>query len=403
MDKRQVRDEQLQYYDTEYEYVDDSENEEDEELDERNKEIGTEEDIIKKYVDGQLRIVRTTMDFSLYNLKQVIGDSDYIDTMPSYQRRNRWDKKKKSLLIESLLLNVPIPPIFLFEKDYNSYEVMDGRQRLKSITDFLEDDFALTSLEFWKELEGSKFSMLPDVLRKGLLRRTISAIVLLAETKSTVDDLDVRMVLFNRLNTGGIQLNPQELRNALYPGSFNDLLLRLSRSEDFTLAWNIPPKTENEHINPSTKLVNNKLYASMTDCELVLRFFAIRETILMDIKGSLRDILDKCMKRHKDDNSEEIKILQDLFHKCIRELNKLFDGQPFYLNNTNRNSQPLYDALMVAFSLIDERQLKSKEVIQKRLKAHLENTNDYQILTGKGNTVKAIKSRIELAKTILVG
>lgn len=90
-------------------------------------------DIVQRYSDAQLRIVRSSMDLSLHNLRQSLTDSSYINMNPAYQRRHRWDPKKRSQLIESLLLNIPIPPVFLFENAYNQYEIMDGRQRLEAI------------------------------------------------------------------------------------------------------------------------------------------------------------------------------------------------------------------------------------------------------------------------------
>ena len=86
--------------------------------------VETPEDALsKKYSDTQLRVVRSTLDFSLHTLKSALADPNYINISPSYQRRGRWDRKKRSLLIESFLLNVPIPPLFLFENDYNQYEL----------------------------------------------------------------------------------------------------------------------------------------------------------------------------------------------------------------------------------------------------------------------------------------
>jgi hypothetical protein len=193
-----------------------------EENDENEEQVETsttkqpkEEDISIKYANTQLRIVRTNLDYSIDYLKSSLGSS--IDLEPQYQRRSRWDNKKRSLLIESLLLNIPIPPIFLFEIEYGQYEVVDGRQRLETLKDFLDNLFPLKNLTYWKELNGKRFKELPVIIQRGLLRRTISATVLLAETTRPEDsEIDVRMVLFNRLNTGGVQLNPQELRNALY-------------------------------------------------------------------------------------------------------------------------------------------------------------------------------------------
>lgn len=361
----------------------------------------SEEQLIKKYSEGQLRIVRTTMDFPLNNLEQVFSDKNYLDLSPSYQRRNRWDLKKKSLLIESLLMNIPIPPVFLFEKEYNSYEVMDGRQRIQTITDFLENKFALVSLEFWKELRGKTFKELPIVLQRGLLRRTINAIVLLAETSRPGEsNVDVRMVLFRRLNTGGVRLNPQELRNALYPGRFNDMLLNVSRTQLFTDIWGIPEKTPDEDITPSNKLLKNHLYKSMGDCELVLRFFAIRETIQEGLKGSLRKILDDCMVRHMNDNDEKITFLSQLFLQTLSDLYQIFDEKPFLLPN-GKISSPLYDSLMVAYSSQKRNIIHKKDLIQSRLSEALADKYSYETLTGKGNSIQSIRDRVSLASSIL--
>lgn len=184
-------------------------------------------DPAEKYATSQLRVVRETKDYSLDYLKFALQPGGgLIDTSPKYQRRLRWNNKKKSLLIESFLLNIPVPPIFLFEYNYNAYEVIDGRQRLEALRAFLSNDFALTGLEYWPELGGKRFNDLPQVLQKGLMRRSLPAVVLLAETsKPSSEELDVRRVLFDRLNTGGVKLNPQELRNALYPGTLNSLLI----------------------------------------------------------------------------------------------------------------------------------------------------------------------------------
>ncbi len=379
----------------------DAESEENDEI----KPLLSEDDVLTKYSNGQLRIVRTTMDFSLHNLKQVLGDTSYLNLSPSYQRRNRWDLKKKSLLIESFLMNIPVPPIFLYEKDYNSYEVMDGLQRLQTINNYLDDQFPLKYLEFWDELNGKKFSELPTVLQRGLLRRTISAIVLLAESTRPEDsEVDIRLVLFKRLNTGGIQLNPQEIRNAIYPSKFNDMLIKVARSDLFTKIWGIPPKVDNEEIDPPQELLKNNLYRTMADCELVLRFFAIRDTIQYNLKGSLRKLLDTCMIRHLYDNDQKINELESLFLNNLHTLYEIFDKKPFILPQINRISAPLYDALMVAISFIDDKsKLKSKEEIKSSLSDYLNDPKTYEVLTGKGNTNSAIRDRVFLANKILVG
>ncbi len=252
-----------------------------------------------KYAESQLRVVREAKDYQLDYLQHALQPGrEIIDISPAYQRRLRWNNKKKSLLIESFLLNIPVPPIFLFERDYNEYEVIDGRQRLDAVSSFLSNDYALTGLEYWSELNKKRFNDMPKVLQRGLLRRSLAAVVLLAETKSTGENtIDVRRVLFDRLNTGGIRLNPQELRNALYPGTLNKLLIGLARSAPFTTAWKIPPYTPGEEKDPPEQLSNNALFASLADAELVLRFFALRDAFSTG-KGSLRQILDRYMAKH---------------------------------------------------------------------------------------------------------
>ncbi|WP_422528616.1 GmrSD restriction endonuclease domain-containing protein [Serratia fonticola] len=87
----------------------------------------------EKFAQSQLRVIRTSMDFTLHHLKQSLEDKEYINAAPKYQRRHRWDIKKRSQLIESFLMNIPVPPIFLYENDYNQYEIMDGRQRIDTL------------------------------------------------------------------------------------------------------------------------------------------------------------------------------------------------------------------------------------------------------------------------------
>lgn len=379
--------------------------EETDELDEQLESVliqqPKEEDISSKYTNTQLRIVRTNLDYSIDYLKSSLGSS--IDLEPQYQRRSRWDIKKRSLLIESLLLNIPVPPIFLFEIEYGQYEVVDGRQRLEALKDYLDNLFPLRNLTFWKELNGKRFKELPIIIQRGLLRRTISATVLLAETTRPEDsEIDVRMVLFNRLNTGGVQLNPQELRNALYDGHFNNMLFLISRTDLFTSIWNIPQKTSNEEIDPPKALINNALYKTMADCELVLRFFAIRETIVEKLKGSLKSLLDKSMKKHKDDSKDAVEKSKELFNNTLSDLFLLFDSRPFVLPNINKPSRALYDALMVAYSLLTKEQIDTKENINSKLIESLSIPETYDILLGKGNSIEAIRLRIDEAKRILM-
>jgi hypothetical protein len=226
----------------------------------------------------------------------------------------------------------------------------------------------------------------------------------LAETDN-IDDIDIRMELFNRLNTGGIQLNAHELRNATYPSQFNELIKKLSRHELFTGLWKIPPKEKNEETKPSKILSNNLLYKTMLDCELVLRFFAIREVMGDKYKGSLRSIMDKSMRTHCNDTKLECDNYEKIFLGTLQGLNKVYNGKSYVLlPDEKRYSRPLYDAITVAYSYAQERNLLNfLNNLPASMSKALDDNTKYDILIGKGNTVQAIKDRVNIVYKIITG
>jgi len=365
------------------------------------------ETIADKYSRSQLRVVRETKDFTLDYLKYALKiDSPIINVAPEYQRRQRWSLQKKSQLIESFLMNIPIPPIFLFARAYNKYEVVDGRQRLDTIREYLNDEFGLKGLDYWSELNNKTFQQLPDIIKRGLLRSSLPAIVLLTETRNSENDFDVRKFLFDRLNTGGDKLSPQELRNALYPGHFNKMLIRVARSDEFTKTWGIPAFSIGENEQIPDDLSKNVLYKNMADCELVLRFFAIEEAIKRSDRGSLKKLLDSCMERHYKDAPYTVEGLEKRYQIYFGLLFDIFDGMPFYIPNISRPSRTLYDAMMVAMSLLDmdELDVTQRANIQQRLQTTLDDPEKYELMVGrKGVLLDYIKQRIRIASTILTG
>lgn len=357
-----------------------------------------------KYASSQLRVVRETKDYQLDYLQHALQPGrELIDISPAYQRRLRWTSKKKSLLIESLLLNIPVPPIFLFERDYNEYEVIDGRQRLDAISSFLSNDYALTGLEYWPELARKRFADLPSVLRRGLLRRSLPAVVLLAETQGHDDEgLDVRRVLFDRLNTGGIRLNPQELRNALYPGTLNALLIELARSAEFTAVWDIPPHTAGEEADPPARLLRNPLFASLADAELVLRYFALDDAIAEARQGALRTLLDRYMARNATLPADRVDGMRARFLGSLGRLRSVFGADTFRLPGSRRLSRPLYDALMIAAGRAPCDDLEHRAAdVRAALAAALDHPEEYDVLVGRANTIGAVHERVHLAGRVL--
>ena len=133
---------------------------------------------------------------------------------PDFQRHFVWDSKKASRLIESALLSIPIPIIYISEEPDNKEYVIDGQQRLTSFFSFLDGkfpdggDFRLTGLNVFKELNGKKYDSLPEKLQD-----TIQYFKLRTVTFKRDSDPDLKFEIFERLNTGSVQLNDQELRN----------------------------------------------------------------------------------------------------------------------------------------------------------------------------------------------
>jgi hypothetical protein len=199
------------------------------------------------------------------------------------------------------LINIPVPPIVLYEKEFNFYEVIDGQQRITALRNFYENRLKLTGLELWPELNGRTYATLPAKIKAGIDRRSISSIVLITESASNPEEaLLLKQLAFERLNTGGVELSRQEVRNCLYYGKFNELLLDLTTNSIFTEAWGIP-------INKPEELVENNLYKKMEDAELVLRFFALRH--VEDFRRGMQGFLDLYMIKSMKLSDEDTELI----------------------------------------------------------------------------------------------
>lgn len=388
-----------------------------EELESDNVEKVTisESDIIKKYDEGQARIIIQRNDFLIPNILQMIKDREILNLAPSYQRRKRWDMTKRSHLIESLLINIPIPPIFLYERDLAKYEVMDGQQRMDAIRGFFKNEYTLTNLKKWPELNGRTYSALPARIQAGLTRRGLAAIIILTESGQSEDAaMEIRQYVFERLNTGGEKLNAQEIRNCIYASPFNDMLVEISRSSQFTNAWNIPPKERDEPQKVSKTLENNRLYSVMADCEIVLRFFALKD--MNYFKGGMKRALDDCMKRMKSLSKKECLALKVKYLNCLEIASKTFGPILFRLPNKKgeliaRHSVPLSDAILLGINSLNNTEKRtiqaSSAKVVGEMKKMLNSEESYKTLVGHANTKSSIVDRIDLVtkmfKTVAKG
>lgn len=178
-----------------------------------------EDENLSSEIPKEQRILRTqAYDKSISDIVSMIKDGDVV-LNPDYQRSYLWDNKKASLLVESILLNVPIPVIYVAEEDDSKWAVVDGLQRLNSLRRFFDNEFKLTGLEVLSELKGLQFSTLnPKAAR--LLKNGILRIILIFKESNP----EIKYDIFMRLNRGSIKLSEQELRNCLYLGKLSFLI-----------------------------------------------------------------------------------------------------------------------------------------------------------------------------------
>ena len=363
------------------------------------------EDINEKYLKGEVRIITEQARYPLDTIKTMLDSKKYkLD--PEFQRRHRWTQGQKSRLIESFIMNVPIPPIFLYEVSYSNYEVMDGLQRLTAIYEFYNDKYELKELEYWKELEGRKYSTLPEQVKSGVDRRYLSSIILLKETAKTKEaEKQLKQIVFERINSGGTKLEYQESRNALYSGRFNELCIKLARNTFFCKIFGIPEPTEEEilHNIISDKLEENNMYSKMRDVEAVMRFFAMRH--VDKYNGRQKEYFDLFTESANKLPDTVLALYASLFEKTIELAYNLF-GESAFGNWREKegewifNSYPnlfIYDPMMVVLSKYadqpDQLLNKKNAINADRKKLFLNNA----ILTdGRQTSKSAIEQRMEV-------
>lgn len=369
--------------------------------------------INEKYVRGEIRIITEQARYPLNTIAAIVESSTY-QLSPEYQRRHRWSSVQQSRLIESLIMNVPIPPIFLYEYDYSKYEVMDGLQRLTAIHDFYRDGFKLTGLEQWPELNGRTYSDLPEKVREGIDRRYLSSVILLKETaKNEVDALRLKQMVFERINSGGEKLTPQETRNAIYNGLLNNLCIQLSKSASLCRLWGIPLADEQELAGglPTPERLQCEDFRRMEDVELVLRFFAFRQKHkLHKSTVPLSTYLDSYLRHGNGFGQETLQNLEQVFLNTIQLVEDAFGENAFWLVRQRRDNwswresptTTVYDALMAVVS----RHLDKAELI--RNKAHILQEmivpfykTNYAIFEGRNVNPSALVARADAFENFL--
>lgn len=308
--------------------------------------------IVRRFEGAQDRSVLQASDLSLETVASMV-DSGAIDIQPQYQRRARWSPKKRSALIESFLLNIPVPPVYLAEDDYGVYSVIDGKQRLGAVRGFMRDDYALVQLDDFEALNGRRFTALPPELRNALsIRPYIRAITLLRQS-----DEDVKYEVFQRLNTGGEPLNAQEIRNSAFRGPLNDLLYALAEAP--FLRKQLKIKSE-----------SSPPYRNMLDAEFVLRFLTLADN-WASFSGDFKASMDAFMATHQYLGGPDVVALGGTFKRALQWCERLWGEHAFHRpEGSGWRDQALagmYDAQMVAVS--------------ERSDAHLERLDGARVLS----------------------
>ena len=392
-------------------------------MNETNKDQEVQWIDIEEDMDTEEDISFTEYDISAspndFNIKTLF---DFIDSgivkIPGFQRNYVWDIKRASKLIESLIIGIPVPQIFLYEEAKNKFIVIDGQQRYMTIYFFKKKRFPrkekrlelrkifdehkgipeeiLNNNEYFTDFNLRLPTSQPNQVNKfnklnyytldegdqiSLDLRTIRNIII--KQNSPDDDHSVVFEIFNRLNSGGINLKPQEIRTSLFHSSFYDMLYNINLYEN----WRNLTPTNIPNIN-------------MRDIEILLRGFAM----LMDGEGykpSMTKFLNMFSYKAKSFPDENITYLEALFKEFIDHLPQ--HDEKLFHSKTGRFNISVYESIFVA-ACRDAFQEKSLEIKSINISQMTELKNDVKFIEAtQSNTAseKNVKLRINKAIEVL--
>jgi len=327
----------------------------------------------------QRRLHTETADLTVSSLHQYMTNGKI--EIPEFQRGYVWTRNQASRLIESLLIQCPIPVVYFSQAPDNKLIVIDGNQRLLSIKLFMNDAFELQGLTTYPELNGYSWSALDPRFRDHISNRTIRCITILKDTHP-----QIKFDVFERLNTGSVKLNAQELRHGINHGPLMSLLDDLTKNEKYRKAVGISRDKR------------------MKGAELILRYFAFRKD-RFKYEKPLSSFLDQFSADNKNMSSGTISDLKSDFETAISRVDaalgklafKLFDNNLHALTPFN---SALYDAEMIAFVETRNHKILSGNYNRNDLQLYLSSIfdNDKFINSIKQATSdeQSVKTRIEM-------
>lgn len=342
------------------------------------------DDIVIEIPKDTRKITTQAYDKSVSDIIRMISEED-IRLDPEYQRHYIWDNKKASLLIESFILNVPIPVVYVSQEEDDTWTVIDGLQRLTSLFRFFNGEFKLRGLEILTELNNLDHTTLPiksmRILKNGLLR-----IIMISNDSHP----EIKYDIFMRLNTGSIKLNDQELRNCLFRGSLNEKLKDIV-SKDIILSLF---RLDSPH-------------ARMADRELILRLIALLENFdsdkntILNYKGKMKTFINTYMSTNRNMEENRLEQLEVSTVKIFETIKQIYTERAFcrlneqdiYETSLNR---ALMDMLFISTALFNHEDLiRKSDIIFSRFKYLTRNDIEFKksITQGTSDT-KVLNYRI---------
>lgn len=248
-----------------------------------------------------------------------------LSERPRFQRQYVWTDALASRLVESILLNVPVPPCYLSQNENFELDVIDGQQRIYSLYRFFENQFKLKELKVLTELNGTRFFELPSRTQRQLATYSLRCVLITNESHP-----EIRFDVFERLNSNTVPLNSQELRNCIYRGPMNDLMGELSFDTEWlkVLGKKIPDKR-------------------LRDEEIILRFFAFQKLGLATYRTPLKHWLNDAAKVGRRLSSNDILSLRSDWKQALsRSIDLFTDGMTFRRPGSRAINRALFDLSM---------------------------------------------------------
>ncbi|MDF1693049.1 MAG: DUF262 domain-containing protein [Zhongshania sp.] len=324
-----------------------------------------------------------TSEYTLEILAQKVSKEEY--TVPEYQREFTWDATRKSKFIESLLIGLPVPFVFFWQNDETGkLEIVDGSQRLRTVAEYLENNLALSGLERLDLLNNTRFFDLPLSRQRKVLNKSIRGIILSDDT-----DIEARIDLFERINTGSKVANPAEVRRGALRGPFMSFLNTLSENPLFNKLAPVSTKQKNERERE----------------ELISRFFAYSDG-LDDYRDDVSAFIFRYIKRMNSEFATNPNLkdqYSDRFNETLEFVSKSFEHGFRKTPKAKTTPRARFEAIFIGSYLAlkqDPNLVVSKEDVTKIL---VSDGFIGEIRSDGANAIRRLQGRINYVRNALLG